>query len=228
MTICPSRHHTTKCRMTFPVAILMHNFTYLVRNRRLEELGGITHPKVILQRHRKVIPPAKAIDCGKERRWRNKKPHFKRVAANKLPAHCSIVFTITAELRTKKNPDICVQSFEFMLLVEGYVLSLNALLKKNTYISLMQHFHRWYCFPAVSCLQTKPYAAIQLKIHRSFFWLWAMERRFKGVLCWPGSTIARLQRRGGNPASHPQENQTHTDCFHSKEKKRNFTTPFSP
>ena len=92
----------------------------------------------------------------------------------------------------------------------------------------MQHFHRWYCFPAASCLQTKPYAAIQLQIHRSFFWLWGMERRFKGILCWPGSTVALLQSHGGNPASHPWENQMPTDCFHSKKQKRNFVTPFSP
>lgn len=110
----------------------MCNFTWVVRNGRLKELGEKTHPKVNLQTHRKVIPSAKAIDHGKERRWGNEKPHFKHVAANKLPAHCSIVFTITAELRTKKKtPDICVQSSEFMLLAEGYVLSLNSLLKKN-------------------------------------------------------------------------------------------------
>lgn len=61
-----------------------------------------------------VIPPAKAIDPGKERRCGNKKPHFKHAAANKLPAYCSSVLSITAEPRKKNPPGICVQSSEFM------------------------------------------------------------------------------------------------------------------
>lgn len=42
-------------------------------------------------------------------------------------------------------------------------------------------------------------------------------------MCWAGATIAHLQRHGDNPASHPQESQTHADCFHSKEKKLHDT-----
>lgn len=92
----------------------------------------------------------------------------------------------------------------------------------------MQHFHRWCCFPAASCLQTKPYVATQLQIQRSFSWLWAMERRFKHILCRPGSSVPHLPRTRGSPASHPLENQVDAVGFNSTKHKGNFLMPSFP
>lgn len=68
----------------------------------------------------------------------------------------------------------------------GFVTKLIPYKKKK---SLLHHFHRWCCLPAASCLQTKPYVAIQLQTQRSFIWLQAMERRCKHVLYRPGPAV---------------------------------------
>lgn len=159
--VCPSRHDTSKCRPTFPIAILMHYFTHLVRNRRLEELGELTHPKVILQTCRKMIPPAKAINHEKERRWGNEKPHFKCVAADNYQCVAALCLLSQLSLELKKNP-------RYLCTIIWRLCFVTKFIPLKNHIPLVQHFHRWCCFPAVSCLQTKQYAAIQITNTQEF------------------------------------------------------------
>lgn len=167
--------------MIFPIAIPVHD---LVRNKRLEE-SEVTHPKFILQTHKKVIPPAKAIDCGKERRWGNKKPRFKPVAANKVPAYCSILFTVTAEFRTGRNKPKQTFVYKHLNLCNLKVMFCHSIdcLRKSTPPAA---FPQVILLPSYLLPANKTIAAIQLQKHRSFFWLQKMERRFKGifVLAW--------------------------------------------